>query len=94
MHLSIIYQIWFLRNKKEVNFKKKEFYFTEKFALLNLLTALGKMTAQNNGQEEAPSPPQKAPQSPPPTPYEEQNNMLASVLARHETISNRVKNKK
>ena len=93
MNKVIIYQSKFLSNKKRVDFKKKELYFTEKFALLNLLTALGKMNLQNNAQAEAEPRPQEPPQAPPPT-YEVQNNMFARVLSRHEEIANRIKNKK
>ena len=94
MNKVIIYQSKFLSNKKRVDFEKKELYFTEKFALLNLLTALGKLNAPNTNPSEPQVRPQEAPQTPPPPPYEAQNNMFARVLERHEAISNRVRNKK
>ncbi|MCH5147735.1 MAG: hypothetical protein J1G05_00040 [Clostridiales bacterium] len=66
-------------------------YFTEKFALLKLLTALGKLNAPAVGQGEEAVRPQETPSSPTPP---AQINMFASVLTRHEAIANRVKNKK
>ncbi|MCH5143439.1 MAG: hypothetical protein J1G07_07010 [Clostridiales bacterium] len=66
-------------------------YFTEKFALLKLLTALGKLSAPSVGQGEETVRPQEPPAAPPPP---AQINMFASVLSRHEAIANRVKNKK
>ena len=94
MNKVIIYQSKFLGNKKRVDFEKKELYFTEKFALLNLLNALGKMAPPDNADAESGTHPKEVTQSPPPPPYEAQNNMFARVLARHEEISNRLRNKK
>lgn len=72
--------------------------FTEKFALLNLLKALEGISMQNSGnkQEENasydnPAPEQEKAAQPAANTYP---NVMASVLERHEAISNRVKNKK
>lgn len=133
MNKVIIYQSKFYGNKKRVDFKKKELYFTEKFALLNLLNTLARLAPQQNGGGE---PPSSDPSgnggaqyngvygTPPPSPSRPENgnapqseadsrranprqngaagfpeqslrgNMFASVLERHEQISNRIKNRK
>lgn len=75
----------------------------EKFALLNLLSALSSLAPkQSEGQPsstettEGASAPYEAPRKSAPTenapaPYP---NVMASVLERHEAISNRIKNKR
>ena len=70
----------------------------EKFALLDFLKAFQTLTANNQAEKEvaapAPQQPQQppAPPSPPPTPSE--RNPMADVIARHEEIANRIRNKK
>ncbi len=94
MNKVIIYQCKFLGNKKQVDFKKKELYFTEKFALLNLLNALGKLSSPDKDKEAAANVNAARPPEEPPAPQQTQNNMFAHVLERHEAISNRIKNRK
>ena len=66
----------------------------EKFALLDFLKAFESLTAKTGGtpktEKEQPATPQ---QSAPPTPPYERNPM-ADVIARHEEIANRIRNKK
>lgn len=85
---------------------KKENIITEKFALLNLIRALGGLSAEQNRQdgrqgeqfeaaEEAPK------QAAPRAQGEEKKgaapradyNFMASVIARHEETANRIKSK-
>ena len=78
---------------------QKEGIITEKFALLNLLQALGGLTATGGATDkseadetaEAPSAPAPAPSAPP---EEQKPNFMAEILTRHERISNRVSSKK
>lgn len=80
---------------------QKENLITEKFALLNLLKALNTLSSAakppQNGESEEPAPEKK---NAPPVKKtesatdEEKFNAMASVLERHEEISNRVRNKK
>lgn len=69
----------------------------EKFALLNLLKALQSLSQQNQSQpaaQTAPAEKQPEPATPPPPPENVYPNVMASVLERHEEISNRLKNKR
>ncbi len=65
---------------------------TEKFALLNLIKALQGLSADDK-RPETESKPQEAP-APVPEKSTDEFNAMASVLARHEVIANRVKNRK
>lgn len=77
---------------------KKGVIFTEKFALLNILKALEGISMQNSGnkQEENGSSDSAVPEQEKAVPQAVNTypNVMASVLERHEAISNRVKNKK
>lgn len=75
----------------------------EKFALLNLLSALNSLAPKQSEGQPSPTetteaasapydaPRKSAPAENPPAPYP---NVMASVLERHEAISNRIKNKR
>ncbi len=63
---------------------------TEKFALLNLLQAISGLSAVN----ETDKPENKETVKPPEPPKTENFNAMANVLARHEEIANRVRNRK
>ena len=68
----------------------------EKFALFDFLKAFGSLTENTKAENEAaaPPPPQQQPTvSPAPMPVYERNPM-ADVIARHEEIANRIRNKK
>ncbi|MDE6442601.1 MAG: hypothetical protein K2L12_07630 [Clostridia bacterium] len=61
------------------------------------MKALDGLSAQNNVQNGAQSTPQQPSAQPAPAaapPYQDTPNVMASVLARHEQISNRVRNKR
>ena len=73
----------------------------EKFALLDFLKAFESLSGKRNdapdGAETAPNaPPQPQQQqsAPAPSPEIYENNVMANVIARHEEISNRLRNKK
>ena len=68
---------------------------TEKFALLNLIKALQGISAPSGDgvKGQTAPPPANTPVSDAPQ-KENKYNAMASVLERHEAISNRVKNKK
>lgn len=74
----------------------------EKFALLDFLKAFQTIAATGSkkpdgGPSEKEARQQAAPQQPaPPSPPTDnlENNVMANVLARHEEIANRVKNKR
>ena len=73
----------------------------EKFALLNLLNLLQGLAPNQGGaqtpDEQSPQPPLNAQPAPPPQQEQAVNsypNVMASVIERHEAISNRIKNKK
>jgi len=76
----------------------------EKFALLDFLKAFESLSAKGNGKpdgekkaengQNTQSEPKNAPQQPPVQPDIYENNVMANVLARHEEISNRLRNKK
>ena len=73
---------------------KKGELFLEKFALLNLLKAIDGLQREKTA-ENAPS----APSNQPPVPEqqtkkEDMPNFMYETLLRHETISNRLKNRK
>jgi len=67
---------------------------------LNLLKALQSLSAQDGRQENAKTDPAEKPQTPPPPqqtekiPQSEYPNVMASVLERHEQVSNRIKNRR
>ena len=68
----------------------------EKFALLDFLKAFGSLTANTKAENEAaarPLPQQQPPEDPAAVPAYERNPM-ADVIARHEEIANRIRNKK
>ena len=67
----------------------------EKFALLDFLKAFQSLTANGKAEKEVapPAPPQ--PSTPPsPLPALPERNPMADVIARHEEIANRIRNKK
>lgn len=70
-------------------------YITEKFALLNLLRALGGLAANGDATEKAESADTAATTeptaAPDPTDAGQKHNFMAEVLSRHERISNRLK---
>lgn len=68
----------------------------EKFALLDFLKAFQSLTANNAAEKEpaAPPPPQTPPASPAAPPHVYERNPMADVIARHEEIANRIRNKK
>lgn len=67
----------------------------EKFGILNLLKAIETLTpppaAEKTAENEQPAAPPRPTEQPAP-PAVEKHNMMATVLARHEEIANRVKN--
>ena len=67
-----------------------EDFITEKFALLNLITALNNALKTNavSHEQKTDAPP------PPPEAKQDQLNAMAILLEKHERISNRVKNTK
>ncbi|HBN12255.1 MAG TPA: hypothetical protein DD415_01410 [Clostridiales bacterium] len=70
-------------------------FITEKFALLNLLKALGSLSGENKSADGAKNQPSEA-AKPAPEAHEKppEYNAMASVIERHEAISNRVRSKK
>lgn len=73
----------------------------EKFALLDFLKAFQTIAAtgskkpdDNPSVNEARGQPAQQPAPPPPQTSDLENNVMANVLARHEEIANRVKNKR
>ncbi|MDE6667240.1 MAG: hypothetical protein K2K38_02695 [Clostridia bacterium] len=67
----------------------------EKFALLDFLKAFQSLTAKTGGEpvtEKEQTPPPSAPPSPQPPFYE--RNVMADVIARHEEVVNRIRNKR
>lgn len=73
----------------------------EKFALLNLLKALETLSPADKkpkNDEPAQTPAETKDEKPAPTEKPQtvypENNVMASVISRHEQISNRLKNKK
>lgn len=67
----------------------------EKFGILNLLKAIETLTpppaADKSAETEQASAPARPAEQPSP-PAAEKHNMMATILARHEEIANRVKN--
>lgn len=68
----------------------------EKFALLDFLKAFQTLTANNAAEKEVSTPPpppapSASPAAPPPG-YA--RNVMADVIARHEEVANRIRNKK
>lgn len=67
----------------------------EKFGILNLLKAIETLTpppaADKSAETEQSSAPARPAEQPSP-PAAEKHNMMATILARHEEIANRVKN--
>ena len=66
--------------------------FTEKFALLNLIKALGGLSVPPEQDAEKASPPPTYAKTSPAPPENEvkEYNAMANVIAKHEQISNRV----
>ena len=66
----------------------------EKFELLNLLKAIDGLNNVPTDEKEQPSPPSSPSQNPPESVGGEMPNIMYEALLRHETTSNRIKNKK
>lgn len=69
----------------------------EKFALLDFLKVFETLSANGNAKKEEPAPVRQeteAPAPPPPSMPLADFNAMATVLARHEEIANRIKNKR
>ncbi|MDE7083086.1 MAG: hypothetical protein K2O89_05215 [Clostridia bacterium] len=73
----------------------------EKFALLDFLKAFESLTAKQSGNidgdlktENTPPAPAPAPQQPPAPADFYGTNVMAQVIARHEEIANRIRNKR
>ena len=67
----------------------------EKFALLDFLKAFGSITANGRTEKEPPAPPFEPQQQPAATAEQPVyvRNPMADVIARHEEIANRIRNK-
>ena len=69
----------------------------EKFALLDFLKAFESLTANRSTEKEQaapPAPPPPSPATPSALPANYERNVMADVIARHEEIANRIRNKK
>lgn len=72
---------------------RKGVLFLEKFAILNLLKAIDSLKSPPI-EEKEPSAPSATPPPAPKTASPEMPNIMYEALMRHETVSNRLRNRK